>query len=145
MIFKNIYQKAKNWFLVVLASCGPLSEHSKELNPSLVVNTPPIEAPVSKASGSANDNRIQSCGSIVEQFKNPRKSLLRSFKERFQLKKDLRGASKSGAFPSLVLNNDTNKVVFLKIFPKLEDNLSISALGKIQVFWRSFKAAVWLH
>lgn len=69
--------------------------------------------------------RLRVCGDILSRFKNPDNFLLStlSFNKRFELKNDLRSASKSGAFPAIVLSKKDNTYKFLKIFPKIIEAL----------------------
>lgn len=74
----------------------------------------------------AQPGRPQSCGEVMDKFQEPESFVLETseLRKRFSLKKDLRSASKSGAFPSLVLSNEDKKIKFLKVFPKIRKGMS---------------------
>lgn len=84
--------------------------------------------------------RPETCADVMAQFKEPENFILsaQEFKQRFTLKKDLRGVSKSGAFPSIVLSKTDNTIKFLKIFPKITKGLKSAYItedpGYLEIF-----------
>jgi hypothetical protein len=113
---------------------APISSNkdTKKTSPekkTVPINETPVEEPL-------NPGRPETCGDILDKFKKPQKATIsaKTLKNRFSLKKDLRGESKSGAFPSLVTSKEDNKIKFLKIFPKVKKGQSGRDIVKDQSY-----------
>lgn len=92
--------------IIILSSCGKKIEN---------IAPPPPKKP-------------QGCGNVLAKFIAPASNTVSNadINKRYILKKDLRGASKSGAFPSLVLDKDDNIFKFLKIFPFIQPGWNVA-------------------
>ncbi|USN50489.1 MAG: hypothetical protein H6731_09535 [Myxococcales bacterium] len=98
--------------------------------------------PPSKPEDKLHPGRPETCGDILEEFKDPKRYLIdkKEFSKAYVLKKDLRSESKSGAFPALVISQRDNNTKFFKLFPPIEAGLKKTDILKDQSYLEIFQS-----
>jgi serine/threonine protein kinase len=108
----------------------------KPATPKPVPKPPVLEPPKPKV-------KTVACGRLMAEFRSPEQFLVKSssIRDRFTLLKDLRGESKSGAFPAIMSSRENKKSYFLKVFPLLkESGQNEEQIKKLQSYLEIFQS-----
>lgn len=118
--------------LILTESCGPTPEQNSLKEQAVPTKKPSAKRPPPGMHSDKSTPSSQNCADILGKFEDPAANIVSSsdFNKRYELKINLRDASKSGAFPMIVYDHQDQRTEFLKIFPPILARLNKEQIRK---------------